>query len=95
MTANNLNLMLLLDHLSEAIAERVSDKIKTPSQATIPTNPEEEYLDTNQALEFIKVKSRVTLDTYVKEGRIDKPKMRGGRKLYYKKSNLINFLNHG
>ena len=95
MTTENLNFDLLLDALSNAIAEKVTDKISTSQQAKTPTNPDEEYLDTPETLDFINVKTRVTLDKYVLEGRIEKPIKRGGRKLYYKKSSLINFLKHG
>lgn len=94
MTTNNLQLELLLDALTEAIADKVSNRINLPT-ATIQTTPEEEYFDTKKALEFINVKTRLTLDKYVYEGRIPKPIKRGGRKLYYRKSDLINFLQNG
>jgi hypothetical protein len=94
MNTQNLNIELLLDALTEAIAEKVSDRIYPP-QATIQTTPEEEFLDTAQTLEFIKVKTRVTLDKYVYQGRIQEPIQRGGRKKYYRKSDLLNFLKNG
>jgi len=95
MILSNINVDELLNHLTEAIAVKVSERI----QFIPPTNQKEtdqdEYLDTIQALEFIKVKTRVTLDKYVLEGRIEKPIKRGGRKNYYKKSSLLKFLQNG
>jgi hypothetical protein len=96
MQSNNLNLSQFLDQLSEVIAEKISGKISPSAKVkTSKDAPQEEYLDTIQTLEFINVKTRVTLDKYVLEGRIEKPIKRGGRKLYYKKSNLIKFLQNG
>lgn len=95
MNTQNLNIELLLNALTEAIAEKVADKVNNPPPASFQPTEEEGYLDTKQTLDFINVKSRVTLDKYVIEGRIEAPIQRGGRKLYYSKSSLINFLKNG
>jgi hypothetical protein len=88
-----LNLELLINHLSEAIADKLSDRMQSSNVQT--TTEEEQYLDTSETLSFIKVRQRITLQNYVKQGLIEAPIQRGGRKLYYKKSSLLNFLQNG
>jgi hypothetical protein len=91
----NLSLELLLDALTEAIAVKLSDRIQITPPTIKKETDQEEYLDTQETLKFINVRTRVTLDKYVLEGRIERPIQRGGRKLYYRKSSLINFLKNG
>ena len=93
--SNHFNIEDLLNLITETIADKVSTRINTQPANNPKDENEEAYLDTQETLEFINVKTRVTLDKYVLEGRIDKPIKRGGRKLYYKKSSLINFLQNG
>jgi hypothetical protein len=93
--SNHFNIEDLLNLITETIADKVSTRINTLPANNPKDENEEAYLDTQETLEFINVKTRVTLDKYVLEGRIDKPIKRGGRKLYYKKSSLINFLQNG
>ena len=95
MNTNSYNLIELLDQLSEVIAVKVSDKINISPVSVQNTDKDEEYLDTQETLKYINIKTRVTLDKYVVEGRIEKPIQRGGRKLYYRKSSLIKFLQNG
>jgi hypothetical protein len=95
MNFQNLNVDELLNHLTEAIAVKVSERIQITPSTNEKETDQDEYLDTIQTLDFINIKTRVTLDKYVLEGRIDKPIKRGGRKLYYKKSSLLKFLQNG
>ena len=88
-----LNFDMLLNSLSESIAERVSQKINQ-SQEVITTTPEEGFLNTTEAMEYLKIKSQVTLKKYVNSGLIPKPTKIGGRKLVYKKSDLLNYLSN-
>jgi hypothetical protein len=92
MNQQTLNFDMLLNSLSESIAERVSQKINQ-SQETPPT-PEEGFLNTTEAMEYLKIKSQVTLKKYVTQGFIPKPTKIGGRKLVYKKSDLLNYLSN-
>ena len=87
-----LNFDMLLNSLSESIAERVSQKINQ-SQEVI-TTAEEGFLNTTEAMEYLKIKSQVTLKKYVNSGLIPKPTKIGGRKLVYKKSDLLNYLSN-
>lgn len=93
MTNGTLNFDMLLNSLSESIAERVSQKINQ-SQEVITTTPEEGFLNTTEAMEYLKIKSQVTLKKYVTQGLIPKPTKIGGRKLVYKKSDLLNYLSN-
>jgi predicted DNA-binding transcriptional regulator AlpA len=93
MNHQTLNFDLLLNSISESIAERVSQKINI-SQVKESVPPEERFLDTIEAMKFLKIKSPVTLKKYVASGLIPKPSKIGGRKLVYKKSDLLNFLSN-
>lgn len=93
MNHQTLNFDLLLNSISESIAERVSQKINI-SQLKESAPPEERFLDTIEAMKFLKIKSQVTLKKYVASGLIPKPSKIGGRKLVYKKSDLLNFLSN-
>jgi hypothetical protein len=95
MTTNNLDFKLLLDALTEAIAEKVSDKIKPAQPTPTPTTPDEEWLTTEQACKLLNIKSSDTLKKRVLEGRIEPPVSRGGRPLFYRKSSLIKHLQNG
>lgn len=93
MNKETLNFDMLLNSLSESIAERVSQKINQ-SQVKEVEKSEEGFLETLEAMEFLKIKSPVTLKRYVNSGLIPKPKRIGGRKLVYKKSDLLNYLSN-
>jgi predicted site-specific integrase-resolvase len=43
----------------------------------------------------LQIKSRVTLRDYIKKGILPEPTKRGGRALFFKKSDLKNFLENG
>lgn len=96
MTTSDLNLDTLINVISDAIAERVQQRINIPASTSVPVtpNPSEEFLDTKQTMEFIRVKSPNTLYKYVNEGRIPKP-IKRGVKPFFRKSDLLNYLNHG
>jgi len=93
MNKETLNFDMLLNSLSESIAERVSQKINQ-SQVKEVEKSEEGFLETLEAMKFLKIKSQVTLKKYVNSGLIPKPKRIGGRKLVYKKSDLLNYLSN-
>ena len=84
----------LLNHLTELIAEKVSQRINFENEGDKKDSDitDTEFLNTNEAL---KIKSKVTLRSYVIAGLIPKPKRIGGRKLVYKKSDLLKFLGDG
>jgi len=88
-----LNFDMLLNSLSESIAERVSQKINQSQVKELETQ-EEGFLDTIEAMKFLKIKSQVTLKKYVTSGLIPRPSKIGGRKLVYKKSDLLNYLSN-
>ena len=87
----------LLNHLTDLIAEKVSQRIifENESEKTDSDNTDTEFLNTTEALRVLKIKSKVTLRSYVLAGLIPKPKRIGGRKLVYKKSDLLKFLGDG
>ena len=87
----------LLNHLTELIAEKVSQRINLENEggSTVTNNSDTEFLSTDEALNVLKIKSKVTLRSYVLAGLIPKPKRIGGRKLVYKKSDLLKFLGDG
>ena len=87
----------LLNHLTDLIAEKVSKRIifENESEKTDSDNTDTEFLNTTEALRVLKIKSKVTLRSYVLAGLIPKPKRVGGRKLVYKKSDLLKFLGDG
>jgi hypothetical protein len=82
--------------LTDLIAVKVIEKGTTqPLPSTEVKNaqsPEQEFLSTDEALCLLKIKSKVTLRSYVQAGLIPKPKRVGGRKLIYKKSDLLKYL---
>ena len=87
----------LLNHLTELIAEKVSQRINFENESEKKDSDitDTEFLNTNEALKVLKIKSKVTLRNYVLAGLIPKPKRIGGRKLVYKKSDLLKFLGDG
>ena len=87
----------LLNHLTDLIAEKVSQRInyENESEKTDSDITYTEFLNTSEALKVLKIKSKVTLRSYVLAGLIPKPKRIGGRKLVYKKSDLLKFLGDG
>lgn len=93
---NTFNLEHLVEHLTDLIAVKVIEKGTTqPLQSTEVKNvqrPEQEFLSTDEALCLLKIKSKVTLRSYVRAGLIPQPKRVGGRKLVYKKSDLLKYL---
>jgi hypothetical protein len=93
---NSLNLEFLLSALSESlsdsIAEKVSERI-TKTETSISN--EIEFLGVKDSMSFLKIKSRATLRSYIKSGQLPEPTKAGGRKLIFKKSDLINFLSYG
>lgn len=87
----------LLNHLTDLIAEKVSQRInyENESEKTDSDITYTEFLNTSEALKVLKIKSKVTLRSYVLAGLIPNPKRIGGRKLVYKKSDLLKFLGDG
>jgi hypothetical protein len=87
----------LLNHLTDLIAEKVSQRInyENESEKSDSDITDTEFLNTSEALKVLKIKSKVTLRSYVLAGLIPKPKRIGGRKLVYKKSDLLKFLGDG
>ena len=81
-----------VDALAEQVASKLAQKITFTQQ---PQEEQEEFLSTKQALEYLQIKSRVTLRDYIKKGMLPKPTKRGGRALFFKKSDLKNFLANG
>ncbi len=78
--------------LAEQVASKLAQKITLSQQAQ---EVQEEFLSTKQALEYLQIKSRVTLRDYIKKGILPEPTKRGGRALFFKKSDLKNFLENG
>jgi hypothetical protein len=92
MNTTDLTFETLINVISDAIADKVQQKINV-SITPMPSVLGEEYLDMKEAMIFLKIKSPNTLYKYVNEGRIAKP-IRRGTKPFYKKSDLIFYLNH-
>jgi len=93
MKEQTLNFDLLLNSISESIAERVSQKSNI-SQVKESVILEEEFLDNVETRKFLKIKSPATLKKYVNTGLIPKPTQIGGRKKVHKKSDLLNYLSN-
>ncbi len=56
--------------------------------------PREIFLETLDVMKFLKIKSQLTLKKYVERGLIPRPIKIGGRKLVYKKSDILNYLSN-
>lgn len=56
--------------------------------------PREIFLETLDVMKFLKIKSPLTLKKYVEWGLIPRPIRIGGRKLVYKKSDILNYLSN-
>lgn len=93
------NLTNLLEHLTDMIAEKIMEKrklqVNLASVIHAEHDPEQDFLNTEEALVVLKIKSKVTLRNYVKSGLIPKPKRIGGRKLVYRKSDLLKLMGDG
>jgi predicted DNA-binding transcriptional regulator AlpA len=89
----------LLEHLTDLIADKVIEKrnlrVNLDSGIRAEHDPEQDFLNTEEALVVLKIKSKVTLRSYVKSGLIPKPKRIGGRKLVYRKSDLLKMMGDG
>lgn len=93
MEKSDFTLQFNLEGFTEEVARKVAEKLNL---TTVQDNSgQEEFLTTQEAMEFLKIHSPVTLKSYVTKGFIPKPAKRGGRQLFYKKSDLINFLENG
>lgn len=96
MNNDSLNLEHLLNALTESISDSVAKKLSDKiTKAETNLSNDNEFLGTEDAMVFLKIKSRVTLRNYIKSGQIPQPIKAGGRKLIFKKSDLINFLSYG
>jgi hypothetical protein len=93
MNKETLNFDMLLNSLSESIAERVSQKINQ-SQVKEVEKSEEEFLDNQEAMRFLKIKSPGTLKKRVISGAIPAPVVISPRKSIHKKSDLLNYLSN-
>jgi len=93
---NTFNLEYLVEHLTDLIAVKVVEKGSIQSMPLLEnrqdTSKDQEFLSTQEAMCLLKIKSKVTLRSYVRAGLIPPPKQIGGRKLVYKKSDLLKFL---
>lgn len=89
----DLNFDTLINVISDAIAERVQQKINVTVPVQKEQSESEEFLTAKESCEFIK-ECYNTLQKRVNEGRIPKPIYRGTRP-FFKKSDLIHYLNHG
>lgn len=93
MKENNFTFQFNIENFTEEVAQKVAEKLNlNPIQ---DHSEREEYFTTQQAMDFLQIKSAVTLRDYVKKGFIPRPVQRGGRQLFYKKSDLVKFLEHG
>ena len=92
---NHLNDML--NRFTVTLAEEISQQITSQGEVERDNSQrtDTEFLNTEEALKVLKIKSKVTLRSYVLAGLIPKPKRIGGRKLVYKKSDLLKFLGDG
>ena len=93
---NQENTTDVFETFSNSIANKVIEKIqelKEQEKNEKAKAPEDTFLNTQEACNFIKTTPQ-TLTNYVKAGLIKKY-VRGGRGNFYKKSNLINFLENG
>ena len=82
--------------LTEHISEKVVNKLKGEEFKPQETQGnQEQYFTSKEAREFLKISSATTLSGYVKKGFIPQPSKRGGRQLFYKKSDLEKFLAQG
>lgn len=81
-----------VDALAEQVASKLAQKISFTQQ---PQEEQEEFLSIKQALEYLQIKSPRTLKMYRDKGIIPEPTKRGGRALFFKKSDLKNFLANG
>ena len=95
MKNNNFTLQLNLESFTDEIAQKVIEKLSLDGLGQSTQQNKEEYLTTQQAKEFLSVKSSKTLSDYVKKGYIPEPSQVGGRTKRYKKSDLQKFLNDG
>lgn len=93
MKTTDLNFETLINVISDAIADKVQQKINVNIPPSQP-HPGDEFLDMKQTMEFLKIKSPNTLYKYIHEGRISQP-LRRGSKPFFKKSDLINYMSHG
>ena len=92
---NDNNTQDFLELFAQSVAKHLSQYISEPGQKEVSKSTEEEYFNTDQAKEYLGIKSTATLRSYVVRGFIPEPTKAGGRKLVYKKSNLSKFLEHG
>lgn len=93
MKENNFTLQFNMEGFTEEVARKVAEKLNLTTVQD--QNEEEQFFTTQEAMEFLKIHSPVTLKSYVTKGYIPKPAKRGGRQLFYKKSDLVKFLNNG
>lgn len=80
---------------AKGVAKHLSKLISEPGQKEVSKPAEEEYFNTEQAKEYLGIKSTGTLKSYVTKGFIPEPTRAGGRNLRYKKSDLSKFLEYG
>lgn len=93
MKENNFTLQFNIESFTEEVARKVAEKLNLKSDQE--PQDQEQFLTTQEAMEFLKISSPVTLKSYVDKGFIPKPARRGGRQLFYKKSDLEKFLSYG
>lgn len=93
MEKSDFTLQFNLEGFTEEVAKKVAEKLNLTTVQDF--NEQEQFFTTQEAMEFLKIGSPVTLKSYVAKGFIPKPAKRGGRQLFYKKSDLVKFLEHG
>jgi predicted DNA-binding transcriptional regulator AlpA len=86
MNVNSNQFEEFVNHLTDLLADKVSAKLQTTNTPT--AEAKEEYFNTEEAMAFLRVKSPATWKKWRSSGRIPEGKLIGGRRLYWKKSDL-------
>lgn len=91
-----MNTVLSFDSLPQEVAKQgvILEQIQEllNKLVNLPQEPKEEFLDIDQTTEFLGI-AKATL--YVKVSRREVPSIRRGKKLYFSKLDLIEYLNGG
>ena len=90
---NDNNQQDFFNFFAKKVAKHLNQYISEPGQKKEVST--EEYFNTDQAKEYLGIKSTGTLKSYVTKGFIPEPTKAGGRNLRYKKSDLSKFLEYG
>lgn len=85
-------LVLGEDELDNLIKKAVKAAVEELREITQPSqNKEDELLSPKEACEFLKYKSLTTLWARVREGAFSKINDPGGKLVFYRKSDLVNY----